>query len=586
MFIPVKRTNVVNLETQNIFPVKRCSYNFSHRFVDDARDGYVELIRGKTRFENIQRKLVDFGIQTGPPKIHQYQQTDPTFPTNAWSQYLYEITDEEREVANKNAEAAGTGDENQKPQANSYVQELLNTLQFNQVDMYKNDYPFISKKKVHKYQTPIVEECLCFADRAKCGNRYVAAMDWHPQYSGIFVASYAFQTFCTVLNLEEKETHPVDPVNRIIFEKCPVLMWGFDETLTQKLELRTNREVTALSFCPFDGDLLLGGLASGQIIIWDLKGQIERVERVEDITPEQMRYRQEIRNLMGWSKNEEIDRAVEPVAISALDKSPRRPITAIKWLPRNYYCATTGQIRAHADKLHRFVMTASIDGSICFWDMDFTVPAVKKATQTSKTVIDGEESSYQRLDNVFYPIFRIKSETPITSVSVDEALYQYIPLKTDYKRAEIGTRIEHREEPIQVDYRMKVVIGSLMGEIIQGEWEGHDFDQGATTNEETMKTKDKFAAIHDGPILLIERNPFCADIFLSVGGNILALWSETCLDSAIFWRKRKARVTAGRWSQDRPSVFFIADSNGDLEIWDSSGKLLVAIQLNTRLRLR
>lgn len=122
---------------------------------------------------------------------------------------------------------------------------------------------------------------------------------------------------------------------------------------------------------------------------------------------------------------------------------------------------------------------------------------------------------------------------------------------------------------------MKVVIGSLMGEIIQGEWEGHDFDQGATTNEETMKSKEKFAAIHDGPILLIERNPFCGDIFLSVGGNILALWSETCMDSAIFWRKRKSRVTAGRWSQDRPSVFFIADSNGDLEIWDTSGKLLM-----------
>lgn len=576
-FIPIKRLNVVNLETQSIFPVKRCSYVFSHRMVDDIRDGYVELVPGKDKFDNIHRKLVDSAIQTSPPKIHQYQQTDPTFPTNAWSQYLYEISQEETEAANKSAIAGVDNDQTPKP--NSYAQELLNTLEFNQVDMYKNDYPFISKRKVHKYQTPVVEECLSFVDRAKCENRYVSAMDWHPKYSGIFVAAYNFNTSCTVVDVDDREANSVDPVNRIVFDKCPVLMWSFDETLTQKLELRSSREVTSLSFCPYDGNLLLAGLASGQILIWDLKGELERVERVENISPKQQMYRQEIRKLMGWSKVDEVDQTVEPVAISAMDKSPRKPITVIKWLPRNYYCATTGQIRVHADRLHRFILTTSIDGSVCFWDLDFTVPALKKAPPTSKTVADGEASPYQSLDNVFYPIFRIKCDTPITSISIDEALYEFRPIDNDYKKADITTRIEHKAHPISMEYRMKMVIGSLLGDVIKGQWEGHDFDQGAATNEETMKQKDKFAAIHDGPVLVVERNPFCSDIFLSIGGNILALWSEGCLSSPIFWRRRNTRLTTGRWSLDRACVFFIANANGDLEVWDTNGELIVIVNV-------
>ncbi|XP_055587594.1 dynein axonemal intermediate chain 3 [Uranotaenia lowii] len=569
-FIPIERFNVVNLETQSVFPLKRCNFEFTLRLVKDARDGYVELVPGKVRFSNIQRKQIDSCIQTGPPKKHQFQQTDPTFPTNAWSQYLYEISEDGKDAANKVTTTAETDGSSIQP--NSYVNELLETLEFNQVDMYRNDYPFISKRRVHKYITPIFEECLCFADRPKCGNRYVSSMAWHPKYSGIFVASYNFETLCTIVDDEQKKSS-FDMVNRIVFEKCPVLMWGFDETLVNKLQLRANREVTALSFCPYNSDLLIGGLVTGQLIIWDIKGQIQRVETEEDMTPTQLENRIEIRKLMGWSQVEEIDRNVEPAAISAMDKSSRRPITIIKWLPRNYFCATTGQIRVSTDKLHRFIITASLDGSISFWDLDLPVAGLKKIPQTSKTVMNGSMSPYQALDNVFYPIFRIKCDTPITSLSIDEAIYKFSPVSVDYKRSDISTKVEHKANPVEIEYRMKMIFGSLTGDIIGGHWEGHDFDQGGTTNEEPMKGKVKFAAIHDGPILLVERNPFCSEIFLTIGGSVLAVWSEDCVSSAIFWRKRQARVTAGRWSLDRASVFFVADSKGDLEIWDTSVRI-------------
>uniref|UniRef100_A0A182SVJ6 Uncharacterized protein n=1 Tax=Anopheles maculatus TaxID=74869 RepID=A0A182SVJ6_9DIPT len=94
-FIPLKRTNVVNVESQSIYSAQRVGAfrRFQLRTVGDARDGYVELVP-KTVFQNIVRKSIDFGVQLRPQKVHTFQQTDPTFPTNAWSQYLYEIGSE------------------------------------------------------------------------------------------------------------------------------------------------------------------------------------------------------------------------------------------------------------------------------------------------------------------------------------------------------------------------------------------------------------------------------------------------------------------------------------------------------------
>jgi dynein intermediate chain 3, axonemal len=214
MFIVKPKSDLVDVEIQSIYPIKHSrKAEFSFRRVDDVRDGYVELLPDRTVFDNIARKQIDAGVQSAPPKVGMEQQTDPTFPTNAWSQYLYEINEEDAE---KKQEGSGDEDvyvEEKVPDpiaqtvsvdepvaASSQVEELLKTLEFNQVDMYRNDYPFICSENISKPKQHNFEELFCFVDIEKCAKRYVSSIDWHPQYSGIFVVAYAFRTMNTMKN--------------------------------------------------------------------------------------------------------------------------------------------------------------------------------------------------------------------------------------------------------------------------------------------------------------------------------------------------------------------------------------------------
>lgn len=65
--------------------------------------------------------------------------------------------------------------------------------------IYRNDYPFIAKIDVPKFKTPYLKEVFCLADIAKSNGRFVCAIDWHPIYSGIAIASYTFSTSVTIV---------------------------------------------------------------------------------------------------------------------------------------------------------------------------------------------------------------------------------------------------------------------------------------------------------------------------------------------------------------------------------------------------
>ncbi|KFB38102.1 AGAP000990-PA-like protein [Anopheles sinensis] len=593
-FIPKQRTNVVNVESQSIFPAQRAgSCRFRLRLVGDARDGYVALLP-KGAFRNIVRKSIDFGVQLRPQKVHKFQQTDPTFPTNAWSQYLYEIGHEQRTASAATATAttqSGTGpaapaqqdkQERAGAQASDHVVQLLDTLEFNQIDMYRNDYPIISRRKaIAKYETPHVGETMCFMERATCANRHVSAIEWHPTLAGSFVAAYVRHIPSVLAAGTESGRAEEDAVNRLVFEKCPVLAWNFDESLVPKLWFDSPREVTALSFCPYDERLLVGGLASGQLAIWELtNAQLEhagpraperdtRAAGFQHHHPHQhhQSYRSEIKALLAGGTPEG-PWHVRPVVISALERSARKPITVIRWLPPNYHCAPTGQLRVKGpeEKLGRVLLTGALDGSVCLWDLDQSVPVSQQDKDKGGTAGDGEGepvggAARERgepgtqvtgmacLNNVLQPTFRVRCESPIVALAFDEP------------------------PPPGTGCRMAFVFGTLLGGLCWGKWDGYEFDQGATVNEEPVRELDPFAPVHDGPLVAIARNTFVPEVLLTAGGTVLALWTADCRQSPVFWRCKPAIVTACAWSLDRPSVFFVGLANGDFEIWD--------LQINT-----
>lgn len=81
----------IEVEIQRLCPLKESEERLSLRFAEDVRDGYVELVPKDKNFDLIYLKTVSIGIQSAAKRVESEQQTDPTFPENTWTQYLYEI---------------------------------------------------------------------------------------------------------------------------------------------------------------------------------------------------------------------------------------------------------------------------------------------------------------------------------------------------------------------------------------------------------------------------------------------------------------------------------------------------------------
>uniref|UniRef100_A0A182PNG8 WD repeat-containing protein 63 n=1 Tax=Anopheles epiroticus TaxID=199890 RepID=A0A182PNG8_9DIPT len=553
----------VATEAQSVLPIRRTNQTLSVRSVTDVRDGYAELLPLKWKPINFPRRITDRGTQVRPQAYNRSLQTEPTFPSHAATQYQLDVADSKIDPSLISPAWLQRA-------ASSLAQEA----HFNLIELYRNEYDCISRTPVPAYRTPRIDEVLSFMNRALCIGRSVRALDWHPELSGIFAASYTFETLSQhAANKQHNQSAAPfgDALNRMTFEKCTVLLWSFEDPLEPVLELKTIREVTAVAFCPYDGELLVGGLSNGQIVLWDLKGELERIEQAKREALGSSEHRKQARHLMEYPAVESIDREFNPAAVSSLEHSSRAAITGIRWLPRNYFCTTTGHLKTAggSEKLYRYMLTTSLDGSVCFWDLEFALPALQKLIAASKGAQQTDKTMYQRVNNLFYPTFKLICELPILSVVFDEAVYRSIPRESV---RDFTTRVKHQQEAVAVSCEMVLKLGSFTGQLVEASWEGYDFEQGAVVNDEQVKVLHVFSQIHDGPVLALERNPLCRSVFLSIGGSVLAIWSEDEKNSPVFWRKKSQTITACRWSLDRVSVFFLGMGNGDFEIWDMSLK--------------
>lgn len=56
-------------------------------------------------------------------------------------------------------------------------------------------------------------------------------------------------------------------------------------------------EVRVVAFSQHDGNLVAGGTSSGQVVLWDITGRIEELERPEPLTQNQQKFRKRMVSL-------------------------------------------------------------------------------------------------------------------------------------------------------------------------------------------------------------------------------------------------------------------------------------------------
>lgn len=95
IYVEKFREEPVDVEVQSVYPIQQPKHvAFQRRFSRDCRDGLVELIPPEgIVFNNVAKKRISVATQVSPVCLSAEQQTNPTFPSNAWSQYLYELDD-------------------------------------------------------------------------------------------------------------------------------------------------------------------------------------------------------------------------------------------------------------------------------------------------------------------------------------------------------------------------------------------------------------------------------------------------------------------------------------------------------------
>ncbi|XP_017844584.1 WD repeat-containing protein 63 [Drosophila busckii] len=575
------REEPVDVEIQSVYPIQEPKHTaFHYRMAKDVRDGVIELLPSEAiKWDNVARRRITVAVQSSPALIDREQQTNPTFPTNAWSQYLYEIDADDLELDESDVEEVEPGRASRPvtpvpaeeelvkppPEMSEQIQFLLETLEFNQIDSYRNDYQLIASRNVVRYTNPYLQEFICFANISKSDKRFVASTDWYPTISGLVAVSYAFTTPVTV----DLATHHNNFVQRAVLEPNPVLLWSFADNLNYKLEFEAPFEVTCLSFCPYNADILIGGCQNGLLTIWDMQGRCEHLDEEEYLTPAQANYRALIGEFLNWTLELDEESIVAPATLSPLELSPKGAITGIYWLSQHFYLNHFGKVYNDPDKRvqHNFFVTCAFDGTVSFWNLDGDGSRKEKEQAQRNRNLPKEltQNESAMKGKTIKPTYSIMYNEPLTGIIADTSVFSIVtpPIKKiNESPANYPTKLQAKDPP---DLRQSMILSTYYGHISRVEWQGVYSEAGAV---EQVNCSQQFAMVHDGPVVAISKNPFYPELFASIGRTVFALWKEDYHDSPIIWRKRPADLTAVAWSESRPAVLYLTRMDGMLEAWD------------------
>ncbi|XP_033228955.1 WD repeat-containing protein 63-like [Belonocnema kinseyi] len=557
--------------------------NLMDRNVDDQRDGYVRLVPHRETFQNVIKALVDSANQTGLTYENKEAQTTTPFQINAKSQHAYEYSPIDISKFSESKSEAF------KKFLEKYRADICNELLLNSTwDLYTSDYTKFmhSEKNSQPIMTIDYKEHQSYYDGNFCLDKVINELSWHPLWTGIAACSYTDYAKSTRFS-GPKLNNEIKRSNK---GKNQTLVWSFNDCLAPKLVLESPREVTVVSICPHNENVIIGGCSNGQIAIWHIPGKIKKMEAIIVHTTAQVKYRIAMKNLMAWMRDTIGVSAVDITAMSSLQSSQKGRITQIAWVPAYNKVGKDGRIinfpeDTDSKDLSCQFLTASEDGTIAFWDLKWE-PATRKIKQADKTKVPRPDvllqsiSPYKALDGLIEPDYILLLQYPESIrravISTMNIFTPMIPVEQvkpfQKKESDISTRRYYRHIFKKPPYEMlpKIFIGTAEGICGIITWEGYNFSTGQLVNRESCKWA-WLNIIHDGPVTHAIRSEFISDLIMTVGGRIFALWTEN-FHRPFFWKKSKYRYTSCSWSNYRASTLLVARSDGTIEVWNFATK--------------
>ncbi|KAF5290137.1 hypothetical protein FQR65_LT11649 [Abscondita terminalis] len=570
---------LLELEVESEYPIMTAKCLFKLKMVEDRRDGYATVLMGRTAHRNVIKRRVDTCTQVSPSLTSQYAQTTCTFSKNVWTQYKYEyiqITELPKETT-----------KNLNNFVNTKSTDLQEFVRLNgHINFYTDDYITLTRGCEHRINvlSNVIGETFSFFDYDTCKGKKITDVSWHSMWTGTVAIAYSTKS----LTAYTKGKLNVDEVAEAIYNVSHVLLWCFNDSLVPKLYLETPREVSALSFCPYDENLLVGGCINGQIVIWDITNKIDKVEKQEILTVSQQNYRNTMNSLIKWMKNTRNISVVRANVVSNLPCSHGSRVTSIKWISPFREISKSGQIKDIPESENRSslqFLTSSTDGTMLAWNIKVKViddgrSLSRNGNSRLKSRPEGlmkDVSPYNVLNRVFKPLFKVNIIDPQTnrSIPLTHASLAGIPFVEYKEKFPNSTRKYNKTDRVYYEpictFPITPLVNEFIGGTIEGDfltvsWKGFSFNPGEEINMENGKI-DHIYKFHDGPLVSVSRSRVHTDLVLTVGGKTFALWLLKELDEPVFWRRSPHKYSFGIWNTYMPSVFRLTRSDGSIERW-------------------
>lgn len=196
-----------------------------------------------------------------------------------------------------------------------------------------------------------------------------------------------------------------------------------------------------------------------------------------------------------------------------------------------------GRRSAKEDKDCHQLVTIASDGAILFWDM---------------RVLREEKAG----DFTWNPLFKVQ----MNSIDGVGDLSACVLLIHDTYAKDTGT---------------KFVCGTEDGDIVFGDWtlkqsavaREDDAEEGAEKKGGSGVVQSSGAA-HTAACVALQRSPALPEFILTVGDWTFCIFKTGVKTPLFVSPYSQSRLTAGRWSPNRPSVILIAKADGSMEFWD------------------
>jgi len=344
-----------------------------------------------------------------------------------------------------------------------------------------------------------------------CAGRIVSFIDWQVQTKGVVAVSCAQR-----LNFEDR----VQVAGKV--HTGYILLWNFSDPIHPQFVLEAPGDVYCFRFCPNNPDLVVGGISSGQVCVWDLGEARDKAREAKALADE--------------TAEEGLQSITAQFTIlSAVEQSHKRTITDLCWMPPSLEVTEKGKFVRKtvtgSGEFNQFCTVAS-DGQILFWDL-------RKAAEAQEEKLREEKTSKKE---GWGPTAKLSLQHPEGS-------------------GELSCSFGILDVPDELMSPCRLFCVTEEGEFVTIQLSGPG-------EENFVKGVRSVIPGHSGPCTALQRSPFVPKVHLSVGDWSFTLWKEG-VSSPLFASPFSAcLLSCGAWSPSRPAVIFIGKADGNIDIWD------------------